>query len=893
MSLYTARCIALAILVLWSMGAYAQGTPLVADPGFESTSNDSAWVYPSPSFGVDADVKRSGESALRWQNANADRYKLAIQSVELSLDHEYQLQGWVKTEGVAGDGATLAVEYFASDHFLGGMYPPGLNGTRDWTRVQTDTFVLPQEATHAQIVCYARKGSTGTAWFDDIEIVRVPEPAFESLLTRPVYRGWLWEHGPQRVEVGIDIADPTSAGEDSAVWLTAFDRVGASIAHTYQPVGEVSQHTLKLDAADWPIGSYVAVVEWRDADGTVLHRAAHDLTVRSTEDQPKVYIDDHRRLIVRGQPVFPIGVYARKGLPQSTLDLLQDTPFNLVLPYSDPNRNELDRAQAAGVMYAASIKDYFAGSKFAPAGLDTPADEGRLIRPIIWDLRDHPALLCWYINDELPPSFIPQAAAHHRWVVQDDPDHPTWTVLQRPHQVGRYTDTFDVIGTDPYPLPGKPIRLVTEWTDRTIGEVKNARPLWQVIQAFDWHNYPGTQDRPGGTPTIPQLRNMVWQAVAAGANGIVLYSMFDLVRAQDIEFDAYWPQVVELAEELAAYAPLLLSTQPAPAVTVTTGSDESTLECRTMAFEGRRYILAVNASQTAESNARFQLDQAATKIVDLTDNRDLKVESDTFEDVLPPLAVRFYAIDSTHADLPDPQRSIPMPKTAAAIATTLLLSTGVSPQTLDFESDTQTDIPSLTAEHGLTFAGETESIETHNKDGFLRLGGNTEQPPRAIWQLGESKEKGVFTVTVGTTTSAADGYLRAMAGEKELFRLRLQSRNIVRVEADKSRTLTSKTHAGLDIATLGTGSSYDNRLVAEFAWDRTTNPPVFQYRLSQPGSTSDTPLTTDWVTNLDFAADASPDRIVIETKRHDNDSRDLLIYELKLATPTEPVSQAE
>ncbi len=116
----------------------------------------------------------------------------------------------------------------------------------------------------------------------------------------------------------------------------------------------------------------------------------------------------------------------------------------------------------------------------------------------------------------MTPPYIQQANAHHRWIVEDDPNHPTWTLLQRPHQVDQYLESFDIIGTDPYPLPAKPIRMVGEWTDRTAVEVEHARPMWQVVQAFNWHNYPDTQDRPGGTPTIPQLRNMIWQTISAG-----------------------------------------------------------------------------------------------------------------------------------------------------------------------------------------------------------------------------------------------------------------------------------------------------------------------------------------------------------------------------------------
>src|SRR5690606_25090572 len=109
----------------------------------------------------------------------------------------------------------------------------------------------------------------------------------------------------------------------------------------------------------------------------------------------------------------------------------------------------------------------------------------------------------------------------------------------------------------------------------------------------------GTQDQPGGTPSIPQLRNMIWQGFASGANGVVFYSLFDLLRNPDVDFEVYWPQVVELVEEVAYYAPLLLSTEVAPAVsTAGQPTDTDWLSIRAAQYEGKTWLLAVNRSET-------------------------------------------------------------------------------------------------------------------------------------------------------------------------------------------------------------------------------------------------------------------------------------------------------
>eukprot|EP01050_Picozoa_sp_SAG11_P037387 SAG11_NODE_14719_length_602_cov_0.998012_1_plen_57_part_01 len=33
------------------------------------------------------------------------------------------------------------------------------------------------------------------------------------------------------------------------------------------------------------------------------------------------------------------------------------------------------------------------------------------------------------INDELTPAYLPQLKAHQQWLIEGDPDHPSWQVL--------------------------------------------------------------------------------------------------------------------------------------------------------------------------------------------------------------------------------------------------------------------------------------------------------------------------------------------------------------------------------------------------------------------------------------------------------------------------------
>ena len=65
-----------------------------------------------------------------------------------------------------------------------------------------------------------------------------------------------------------------------------------------------------------------------------------------------------------------------------------------------------------------------------------------------------------------------------RWTAEADPNHPTWAVLYQVREVGDYIETFDVIGTDPYPIGRRPASMAGQWTAETFGQVCGARPMW-------------------------------------------------------------------------------------------------------------------------------------------------------------------------------------------------------------------------------------------------------------------------------------------------------------------------------------------------------------------------------------------------------------------------------
>jgi hypothetical protein len=235
------------------------------------------------------------------------------------------------------------------------------------------------------------------------------------------------------------------------------------------------------------------------------------------------------------------------------------------------------------------------GTRWAPKGIKTEADETRYIKDRVKRFKDHPALLAWYLNDELPLTMLPRLAARRDLMEKLDPGHPGWSVLYQYNSIREYMPSFDVVGTDPYPIPSKPAAMATEWTKKTVRGTLGCKPVWQVPQAFNWAGYRKTPEEKAKcrAPTEAELRSMCWQCIACGANGLVMYSWFDLWKEPNgVPFAQRWAEVCRVGQEIKEQIPVLLATGPAPTVS----GAPAELAVRTWGKDGAAYVLVVNTT---------------------------------------------------------------------------------------------------------------------------------------------------------------------------------------------------------------------------------------------------------------------------------------------------------
>ena len=643
---------AICILLLVGSAGFADDVA-VLNAGFEEAGDKGlplSWTGATDVYQRDDAVAHSGGASLRFVNTDPDHYVLCSQRIDLEPGRMYESSVWVKTEGVEGkdSGATICLEWSDADgKYLGGSYPGGVKGDSDWTLVRGLSSRVPENAVSCSVTCYVRKGMTGTAWWDDVSVARAREDPLRTVLLEPNYRGEIADDGPKkaRIRAVVDLRDYDLDLEDvSLTWQILDARDEDVVARGRNKRLRKETLALALPVSKLAPGDYeVEVALVARASGEVLSTKRHRLGRIKTRPERTAYIDEHNRLILGGEPFFPLGMYWG-GIKDDELDIYADSAFNCLMPYGRPTQEQMDWAHECGLKVIYSIKDYYYDTKYCPDEIQSEADELTRVTEKVDAFHDHPALMAWYINDELPLSMLDRLSARQRLIETLDPNHPTWVVLYQIDQVGKYLPTFDVIGTDPYPIPTHPPSRAANWTRKTVDAVQGARAVWQVPQVFNWACYRKTEEDKANCrpPTYEEMRSMIWQCIAEDANGIICYSWFDIRRDTARPFDDHWPLLKAVAQEVADLIPALLSVEKVPRIEV---EEAPWLNWTARQLDKTTYLIVVNNSrepQTAEF--RFRRTPKSVMLhgqdepIASVSGRRLNVE-------LEPLGVRIYELD--------------------------------------------------------------------------------------------------------------------------------------------------------------------------------------------------------------------------------------------------------
>ncbi len=488
-------------------------------------------------------------------------------------------------------------------------------------------------------------------------------------LVAPNSSGLLGLHGPPETRLGVRV---TALPVDALVPRDYTARL--SLSRDGTPVGEpvvvpVSDREPALVELPLPDGlrreNYDLNGELLAGSQTVASAWAL-ITVAGPSERPAnaTWLGPDRMLQVAGKPFFPMGFYILSSFDSvfpadqpyvwltgrlnpdyylPVLDRLADSHFNCFIDYGSTMggikqaRGVLDAAQARGLKAIFSVKDLMPGAYWQAYTQNLPWKDLRTAaHHVVRELRDHPALISWYINDEVfRPDLWEGALNVFRDVRAADPWHPTYAVHYDYKGLGAYREACDVIGTDPYTLCDDIGLAARSWREAR-DNIGPDQPFWAVVQCFG----PGYEtSTPSNTrePTYDEERAATMAAIAEGATGVIYYCYHSLQRSP--RFEERFAELDRIAAEVQGLVPIISLPDAAQQVVVA----EGTLSALTKQGRGRSYVILAS-TERHDQDVVLSLPSAPRRVRDLTSGETLRNNGHQ-------LALRFRALDARVLEL--------------------------------------------------------------------------------------------------------------------------------------------------------------------------------------------------------------------------------------------------
>lgn len=367
---------------------------------------------------------------------------------------------------------------------------------------------------------------------------------------------------------------------------------------------------LALDTHVLHRGEYVVTADLLDRDGKRVSRATVPFhKVRDPEIKladMSVHVDNENRLVVAGKPFFPIGMYccvpshAKRWEADALFAEMADAGFNTVQSYSVVGSNEqqaldthvipwldlahkhglhayLGVAASSGPVFRRSGRSRSLSDPFG-ARIDPLADTARNVTL----LRDHPAVLCWYIGDEsighgMAESYM---SSLNRLVKTLDPHHPTCIATcpsgHRNDGLRRTGRVCDIPANDHYPTED----VGNAWRSTAMGsrDAVDGVQTWWAVPLCCKHPFDDNE-----------LRVQVYEAIVHGARGVIWWA----ATYTKTRFPENWTRVKALASELRDLSPILLGDTCPEDVRIE--PETAGIDCILRRAKGRRYLIVVNS----------------------------------------------------------------------------------------------------------------------------------------------------------------------------------------------------------------------------------------------------------------------------------------------------------
>lgn len=203
----------------------------------------------------------------------------------------------------------------------------------------------------------------------------------------------------------------------------------------------------------------------------------------------------------------------------------------------------------------------------------------------------------WYVYDEPDVTKLSSAAlagllaGAKAW----DPRTPAVFVIGQGKAAQTYGGLGDALMLDWYPVPHLPLDSVADEIDKAYWHT-GGKPLWFVVQAFDWRDWPqgrGAKAHVGRYPDHEEIRFMSYLAVVHGAKGLFYYTLRRGDGSSLLDWPELWQAPARVAREMKAMQPIWSARRR---VKLPFEPRADGLEAACWRWRGRDYLVLLNRS---------------------------------------------------------------------------------------------------------------------------------------------------------------------------------------------------------------------------------------------------------------------------------------------------------
>ena len=566
---------------------------LVFSISFEEKELDKQAIFKKSEFKLVPGAGRNGTTAMEFTTPDPQKYVIGgIPLPELDRNSTYILKMHAKAENlthpanVTEDGLFCWEYGNGNSGYIYGKYPVFKNSPNEWKEYE----LLIQPNSHvkqSQITFYLKKGMTGKVTYDDISLSKFGKK-YAAVLSYP--KNLTSKVGRESFVFQFDVSSPKGT-----VGLVTLKNGGRTFEKIAVP-NAAMRATLDFDGlVEGPIDLSISLAD--TAKKEIIGKNTYKLKalVRGNAPSNAAMIDENGVLIVDGKPFFVNALFVNHAHKNALADI-EAAGFNAIVPYAsmkphsflldkeelsnftDEIKLFMEKARKHNLKVIFNLKSQLAHARDheVVTEWDGITDRMAIALKAVNLIKDHPQLLGWYINDEMPIMYLKDVINMREQVSNADPWHPVVSLTYEFANLPNYANSGDVFSYDGYPIAHD---RKTQSLHSMLPGLEAAKdcgvPHWFTQQVFNWAIYK-TKDkaefRNSYFPTEKELRSMPLLAAINGAKGFIGYQYDCVVPYVDDRWPGHskeeWPKVVAMSKVLNELGPFIIGPAGAPEVTV-------------------------------------------------------------------------------------------------------------------------------------------------------------------------------------------------------------------------------------------------------------------------------------------------------------------------------------